>query len=320
VKAHVPPPVPAPVNPVNPGPNACSIATYLAHFIMIETLKNMHTALLAGQTVDEWIRGIVTDILAFAPILAFITSPFESQYHTALPQPLADLNDAATDGVFEPLLKCAIFQAIETVGYVDGSNFAAVASSIAAISYTHAWVPAMVANFWTQMGLPQWQTLQAEGSLTAGDCSACPGPWCYEFTGATINTPAWQRIPGDATPGDVFTIGGGHITSIPVAGGVSELHIAQLFTPNANITEIVVTWHADQDWGSASRRVETDVPGCALSGSHGDFVTTCARSGAGTNIMDILIDTIGSGAPVSYITSVLVRGTGVCPFGPQNCV
>jgi hypothetical protein len=187
VKAHVPPAVPVPVNPGHPTDNACAIAGWLTYNIFQINEQKLHDALMAGQAVDQYIREAVQTIVAFAPILDFIVGPFEAFYNTALPQPLAELQAAASDSGFQLLVQCAIYSAIQGVGYVDSTNFAQVGTNLAGIAYTHPWVPVLLANLWTNLGLTAWRTIQAEGSLTAADCSSC-GAWCIGYTASALST------------------------------------------------------------------------------------------------------------------------------------
>lgn len=223
VRANVPAPVPTPVNPGHPTDNACAIAEWLRSVITNDMLQKLHDALQAGQSVDQWITGVIDEITAFAPILGFITGPFLATHTTALPQPLADLQDAVNDTGFQRNLRCAIYAAIKAVGYVDGTNFAQVATNISGIVYTHAWVPPMIANFWTNMGLAQIQTLQNEGSLTAADCSSCALAFCKEFD-VRLNTQGYTAS-GGLSP--TWVSGLGWVGAYESGANVTRLWISQ---------------------------------------------------------------------------------------------
>jgi hypothetical protein len=64
------------------------------------------------------------------------------------------------------------------VGYVDASNFAAVQAGLYAISYTSAWVPLALGNYWGDLGLVPIQELQNVGAIDVIDCTGCLVNWC----------------------------------------------------------------------------------------------------------------------------------------------
>lgn len=324
VKAHVPPQVPVPVAPGLPNNNACSVAGWLQSELASITAQHLHDALAAAQSVDHWITSVVDDIVAFAPILAFVVSPFQTMYNTALPQPLTDLQDSINDAGFQASVRCAIYNAIKGTGYVTAGNFAQVATNLAAIAYVHAWVPPMYANLWTNLGLQSIQTLQAEGSITASDCSAC-GEWCHIFD-FTLSDQGWSAY----LAGTVYHPGEGWVAPFNNAGGgLTELGILvdliapigltkmqmQVIAPNPEIAGDLCL----KLWGSHDFTMF--LTECCFTPVQDNTVQTfqCGPFAQGGVQRVSLAHESSGGALDNVAVTVTLIGDGPSPFGISNC-
>lgn len=329
VRAAIPPPVPVPINPGVPTDNACAVATWLALNIMQIATQKLAAALQAGQAVDKFIAEVVQAIVAFAPILEFITGPFETFYSTALPQPLADLQAAAADNTFFSDVKCAIYSGISGTGYVTAANFSTVASNIAAISYTHAWVPTMLGNLWNSLGLTLIQNLQAQGSLTGSDCSDCGGGWCHYFD-FTLNSGGWSLFFPSAY--GQYVSGLGWQSTYPHTGAFDGVVIQFDLGGTFAITEVQVYVNSTTG-GSGSHQSKVHVenaPGgsdvCAANlsvpnNSPGYTWIAAASACSGRNIVvDVSGGDVSGVTHSTIISAIQIRGTGTSPFTGNNCI
>lgn len=317
---------PAPSNPRGTLPDqaTCNLAGFLASEVIQGSIALAVADFNATKTAEQFGRDLLPLLVSFGFVAtaAFASIAFDL-YDLLTAGTIADFTTASTDPVLKGGLTCAIFTAIEAAGGVTDSNFPTLLSNVCGISYAHPEVTAAICTYLTNLGAVGLRELQQLGALVDEDCSLCSGAtWCYVFTGATINTPPWVAVPGDANPDPhVFTVVGSQIESKQYSTS-EQLHIAQLFSPDASINAIEITFTAPEAANGADRRIETDVPGCTPPSGAGTFTTSCPRSGAPTNIMDIFVDSIWpstSGHSPNFITEVKVRGTGTCPFGTPNC-
>lgn len=155
---------------------ACNTAGYLAAEIIRASLSKVVSDYNAGQTTVNIVLGlaslipglgIVADLAIGAGLVLnnAIAGAGTGPYTTAL-----------GDATLWARVSCAIYLAIVTVGYTDGSNFGAVHDALAAVTYTDAGVIATIAAYWNALGLTGVQAAQAAGALYVGDCSACVTP------------------------------------------------------------------------------------------------------------------------------------------------
>lgn len=327
VKAHVPPQIPVPAVPGSPSQSGCAIAEWLTEQLWIVAGQKLHDALNAGQRVDQFINDLVTQIAAFAPILDVIVGPFQAEYTTQLPQPLANLQTALSDVSFEAEVRCAIYSAISSTGYVNFSNFSTVAANIAAISYTYSYIPAMIANLWTALGLPAIQALQAVNPITAADCSSCGGTWCYFFD-FTLNNQGWQTF-------------GGHGNYVAGVGWKSTLDSSPYHTLALYYDMGIVRTITEMQWNYNSQNGQTSGQAHEMgmwsspppSFSWACFHTTPFGVSYPGYTWESVSPLCSARYPALYYTmatttpgqeiicsGVQLRGTGANPFGVDNCV
>lgn len=329
IKAHVPPAVPAPKNPGVPADNACGVSGYLTQELLQIATQKLADALTAGQAVDKFINEIVTTLVAVFPVLDFIVAPFEGMYSTALPQPLSDLQAAATDTNLFHRIQCAIYLATASTGYVNASNFASVASGIAGVSYAHAWVPVMLGNLFNSLGLTTIQAIQAQGSLSNAYCGDCSSGWCFEID-FTSSDHGWTDTAGLGF--GTYVPGEGWQTTLD-SSVTPHTQYLNIISPSfggafGNITGIRVYVVSTAYTGSGGHpRAFILYNGGVLQGfedfpSNGAYPVYTAVAAPPFTIvpvdqLSLQWETDLGGSAV--IAKVQISGTGSNPFGTNNC-
>lgn len=329
VQGWVPPSPPVTAPGATTPQKACSIATWLQQILFQDALQKLSDALHAGQSVDQWITGVIDEITAFAPILGFITGPFLALHTTALPQPLADLDAALADATFQQNVICAIYNAIVSTGYVDATNFPNVGSNLAAISYTHAWVPTMIANFWANMGLPAWEQIQAENPLgPSTGCTTCGG-WCW-YMDFGAGPSGWVAESGAGLYLPSGYLGPGWYQQ--TASGPRLAWQASLTIPGAVPVTGVDIWVIDPQtkWDGSGYRAAYNQNPCGVTnlstvdfpGASGAFpsltkISLTGLTGSPTCVR-VYWDSV-NGANAGCIKGIALHGNGPNPFGPDNC-
>jgi hypothetical protein len=325
VADNFPPPVP--VNPPDnpPGQEACNIATWLGQQILAKAFTQRSADRTANNSVSASVANIISGVFGNTPFINFLTEAANYMVQTTDPETAADVAAAASDATFEHQVVLAIFGAIQPVGYVDASNFAAVATAIAAISYpAHAWAPIMIANFWTKLGLAVIRQIQSEGTVEGADCSAFDTPWCFKFD-FTSNDGGWEEYEGPMSGFGTYTGGLGWVSQN--SGALSTVAIGKQFPAGANITEVQVQFNSQsghtsgqphhacvQDPYQVTNVACDDLPfGVSYPGYTWD---SCAPVGTGKAVV---VQLTGAAAglidPVTIISAIQIRGTGVNPFG-----
>lgn len=329
VKAHIPPQVPVPVNPGHPDDNACAVAEWLTEQLWLIAGQKLHDALAARQRVDQFIANIVQELVAFAPILETVVGPFSAEYQTALGQPLSDLATALTDADLEASIRCAIYNATKTVGYVDITNFSAVGPAIAAVSYVDAWVPTMLGNLFNNLGLPAIQALQAENPIVAADCSTCSSGWCHYFD-FTLNNQGWARYFGSAY--GTYVPGVGWTSDWPHAGGFDDVTIQYDLGGLFAVSEVQVYVSSTTGGGFGhTPAASMENPAFGATTCSGGLTVpmnapgyTWIKATLGCTSRQVIVDISGgdtSGVTHSTtIAGIQIRGTGTSPFPGNNCI
>lgn len=183
--------------------------------------------------------------------------------------------------------------------------------------------------------------LAASGTST-GDCSECPcfDEWCYLFDFISAGNGGWAVFPRNSVNFGVYELGSGWVSTDAVAnqGGINtgsrEVRIARTFT-SVTITKVKV-WY-DYTFGASD---STALQAFDLSvGGTVRLTKTFATLTPGTNQMlewdagaGVIATSIQQGvrssrditAPITYsgvakIRAIQVEGTGINPFGTDNC-
>jgi hypothetical protein len=173
-----PPGPPVPAIPPNPGgvdmsTQACNTAGYLAAAIIKASLSKVVTDLDADQTVLNVALGLVALIPGIGLVADIGIGAAVVLNNLITAQTTAPYTTALGDSTLWARLSCAIYLAIVTVGYVDASNFDAVATALGGVTYADADVIATIVAYWNALGLTGVQAAQAAGALYVGDCSGC---------------------------------------------------------------------------------------------------------------------------------------------------
>lgn len=313
----------APPTPPNvrtePNPQrACDIAAFLVSDFIKGALQQTIDGINAGHTILNIFTAVVLALPFDVPVDLGVAG-LNGLYTALTSGTLADFEAAEADSSLWAGLTCAVFHAIQGVGYVDSTNFAAMESAICGYSYVHPDVISALCSFVSNLGLSGVQTLQSSGALQTGDCSGC-GPWCFDF-----DFTAHPGSPGFITVTDGEWQNGLGWHSVHV-GGTSYL-TAEIDWARTDITGFCLTATANSNNGSADRYAHfydgtTFIRGIAWDG--GPFVAQqqCTVGGLGESTKALLHiggDSFGGSYPDVWLTHMHVTGTGACPFGTPNC-
>lgn len=318
-----------PVPPFPPGQLVNQHACNIAGFIATKVIELMLDKIVAYVGVSNQQVQFATDVLAsigFAfPITYAASLAFQDWYRNVTGQVLSEVTAVRDDPTFWSEVTCAIYAAIRVRGYVDATNFAAVEANLSAISYTYPWAVVAVATFWNDLGLTNVQAMQNVGALDVVDCTACNVAWCayFDFTAGQMG---WITAAGGCStyvPGSGWHAVGCGIT------GVIECAIQLDMGANYPITKIDVLFATNQ--GATSGRphlvaVES-TPGTAVCYTSIpepiQDPTPAWQSGnvpcTGRYIV-VNMDTASAGGGYLTIVAVQVHGTGINPFGADNCI
>lgn len=305
--------------------HACNISGYIAQRIIEITMQKV--VAYVGTTGQElvWANAIMAELGFVFPVTAFAFNAFVNWYNSVVSQLLSQVTFVSTDVVFWSDVTCAIYAAIRTLGYVNASNYATAEANIAAISYTYPWAVAAVAAFWNDVGLQNVQAMQNAGALDDIDCSGCPSPWCFYFD-FTASNGGWSIFSG--VPFGSYISGVGWQTG-PAGSGFNELVI--IFDMGVAVDITRVDFFIQSNQGSTGAHT-TDIqvrPSYFGAGTVQAFSYPVANptpvwtdvpitANGRFLLADISCSSASSG--FSTIVGLQVHGTGVNPFGPDNCI
>lgn len=315
-------PVPVPPNPGGVGVNqhACNIAGYLAtEIIKVAMAKVVAYVGTTGQQIH-----FATDILATIgyafPITYAASIAFQDWYSTVSGEVLSQVTTARDDPALWSLVTCSIYNAIKGTGYVTAANFADVHTNLAAMSYTYAWVPSVIAAWWNDMGLTNIQQAQNVGALDVVDCSGC-GTYCYEIDYRLSNGSATSYTPGVST----WTSGVGWVGSYQAGESppAEDVGIDQHLTA-IQITGVTVHYITNAPQGTAVRQIYLYYLGTQVSVSSldpGAWPTGNTQGVSYSGFVDEVIVIIRSQATSAQniIQWLKFTGNGPNPFGSDNC-
>lgn len=322
-----------PVPPPNPGvtpkdQHACNLAGYMATAFLQECVTVAHNALVAGNNVLQFFQQLAADIATGNPFLEVLVTVAADMYPTVQAQPIADVAAVAGDVTLWSNVTCIIFSCIRSVGYLDATNFGCVQIGLGAMSYSKPWVPPLLSNAWRDAGLRFLQQFDAPGSLDDVDCTACSTVWCHEVNFRTAPECWGAHVP---PYGGTLVGGAGFVSQARPTTGYSWIVIQNNWTctPTALTTTgvtIGVTASTANTLAGATREVDL-YNGATLVGT---FSLPNGAYGAPTKVsvafgghltwdeMVVWWYADGSG-PVATIAFLEHQGTGVNPFGADNC-
>lgn len=159
---------------------SCNIAAYLAQDVLRGALNQAQHSAGLTQTALEFGGALLALIPGVDVAIVGYYAASAALYSAVIGGTLSDYTAAASDDTLWAAMTCAIYGVIREDGEVTAANFAAVASAISAVTYTHAEVPPAAADFFTGLGIEGVRAAQAAGALNVADCSGCgsSGAWC----------------------------------------------------------------------------------------------------------------------------------------------
>lgn len=320
VTSVITPPVPP-----NPGggsadTRACNLAGYLAKEFIQKTMRAAYTVINGGLDQLAFAKDIATLIAFPFPLTYIAINALYDVFNYWEGQSLAEINAASSDALLWSDVTCAIYSAIKTVGYVNATNFTAVATNLAGITYTYSWVAPSLHNFWNELGLTNIQGLQDVGALDVVDCSACRPPvadWCYEFD-FTASDGGWSILNADA----VYTPGVGWQSVHDVTNNWQACQIG-IAIPARSIIAVEMEGFANSPTDQVSSRGTYD--------NCGSVWNSLANDGTGPIVGRIPVVCTQSfvycrldshpyiAGMLNTISKVRVYGNGSNPFGTSNC-
>jgi len=323
VQSNLPPQVPPNPRGDTHNQHACNLAGYLATKVIQETMVQVHAVVAASGTELTFATDVMS-LIGFAfPITYSAVLAFHDFWAAVSGQTLADINTAATDPTLWSDVTCAIYEAIVTVGYVDHTNFAAVATNLGLISYMFAWVAPSLHNYWNELGLANIQSQQAVGALDDVDCSGCTSSWCY-----------WLGVGGDEAGFAAWTafgacsatyIAGQGWQSCNGGGGVQLDAITINIPGGFQCVSAEVNYTTVHAAAGGTRRFSWSGGGSgsfALDTGAGTFTTLHAVGASPTDLVIGVETNTNNPTDFNYIHWVKIRGIGTPPamWTPANCI
>jgi hypothetical protein len=324
VRDNIPPPVPTLPDPGHPDQGACNLAGYLAADIIHAVVSQAVIKAAASTSQIDFVNAMLQLLSGRYPVLTAIGRALSTLYGEYVVANLADFTSADGDGALWSAVTCCIFDSIRTVGYVDGTNFAAIEACIRAIGYIHPVVITALGDFWHQLGLGNVQAAQVVGAFDVVDCTGCNLTWCYSWDFTTSNG-SFAKLPSH---GGVYVPGSGWHTE--AEGGEHSLLI-YLDTPSTLQVTGMEVWVQDPDirsTGPGVRAVYCESPVgtstffIAIPNIAYPAVTRLNYDGHGPDAANrILVSWDGDGTGgLGIISRLQVQGNGINPFGLQNCI
>jgi hypothetical protein len=326
VNSCVIPPVPPfpPDQPVNQ--HACNIAGFIASEIINKVVDTSVTAFNDHLLAVEFGGQVMASIGWAFPITYLAYTAFEDYYVYITSMTIADFTAAQTDPALWSAVTCAIYSAIRTTGYITSGNLSSVIANVCALSYTYPEVISAICAFLTNVGIQNLQKMQTAGALDDVDCSGCAVNWCHWFD-FTASNGGWANYPGASS---VYAPGIGW-QSTNIGGNVAALEIYVDMLVATNITQMDVYYHSEtgQTGGRPHYAGQQNALGvanvCAQNFTIGiinpGYGWISASPGCAARYALCAFDT--AFAPASQVTTIAgiqLHGTGVNPFGPDNCI
>jgi hypothetical protein len=309
--------------PPNPGgittdQMACAQASFLTtEVIQISVQKAIDNVLLNQNLLQyaldvslvlpgfEWTSLFIE---AVGVIYSFINSTTVSDYEAAM-----------SSASLWSSVKCAIYSAIAADGHVDSSNFPAILMNISSIVYVHANVITAIHDYANALG---WRGLanlaQPAGldpSISCTDCGGSP-TWCYQWD--------FNVAPGPFTVygAGVYDAGIGwrsqSISTYEQIGLILPFGFSQYVTAlNCKFTSTAGPAGPGRSWYGYLGGVQ--VGSQAIDTGTYPTYHESAWSPINMNLDQFVIRIPTTGGNTIRLQSILIQGTGVNPFGFNNC-
>lgn len=302
---------------------ACNIAGFLAtEIIQVACQKAITYAQLESQLVLYSVS--LSNELAFLfPLVNVATNAFAEFFIPYISGVIGHYESAASDDVYWARVTCAIFGAIRAVGYPDQSNYAAIEAAVCATSSGFGDVDASVCALINNIG---WQNLEGaaqSGALDDVDCAGC-GTWCHEWD-FTTSSAGWAPVLGS----EVYVPGVGWQTGYVSADNRQEGRWA--LTPPSDCINFGTTWCVIHGDGSTvldniMQFLNGGVVDAHCTFSLGTDPTSCQNGPTGGcgpvpgpyDTIYLTLEASGDVEPLN-LSNIRFSGTGVNPFGVNNC-
>lgn len=305
--------------------HACNIAGYLASEIINKVVTQSVASFNAGLTAVQF-GGQVLALIGWAfPITYLAYLAFEDYYAFITSGNIAAFTTAESDPSLWSEVTCAIYSAIRGLGYVDGSNYGTLVSNVCALSYSSPAVINAICAFLTNVGLENIQKMQTAGALDDVDCTACTATWCRYFD-FTVSNQGWTQ-PGGFVVGS-YVAGQGWKTG-PSGPDFNEVYAQVDMGITEPITRVDVLIRSNQG-STGAHASDCQVlsapltPNCLTdftfpvdtgSGTWQNVVVTCSG-----RYVSFDVATASAGAGYATVLACQIHGTGINPFGADNCV
>lgn len=229
---------------------ACSIAGYLANYIIRESISQGINASTNGIQVLTFVWGIVRFIPGFAEALPITWLALNALLAAINTFGTSGFQTAIDDPTLFPMMTCAIYSAIRADGQVTTANFPAIVTNISGLAYPTTDVGNTIIAFVNNLGPGGLQAVQTGGPLAVYDCSGCG-------TGPALGPPApspW-RLSGK----DILTILAGAADAVLPILFPAPFDTPPMLTVGSDNEDLIVSFESTTTTGT-TLRIASAVP------------------------------------------------------------
>jgi hypothetical protein len=300
--------------------NACNIAGYLTDLVVKGAINQAVSSVTADQnlvTAGMLIIGVIPGLDLFGLAIDAVGG----MYLAVQAGTLTDYSDATADTTLWSDIQCAIYSAIKGDGQVTDGNFAAMVTAVRAVSYAHAGVITTIGDYLEHMGATAVEAAQMAGGLYVGDCSTCT--WCHWFNfrvedgSFTAVVDVHSETLGNYVPGT------GWVSAESAYYGVEWVALTRAFDFMYCTSIRVAGIWANADTGGdpdGGQTYDQDGTGYCVRGTGaGAFDITSTFLHSITSLEPDYTSKPFVSAGASVLTDMWLTGTGVSPFGADNC-
>jgi len=302
---------------------ACSIAGYLTDQVITVAIQQAVDNFNNNRNLLQLGVDLALIIPEFQLVGLFVTAVSELySFYSSIT--ISYFESALTDPTLFSDIRCAVYNAIAADGHLTLANFTTVLSNVCGISYVHSDVIDAICAFLTSAGFAYVNQLsQGAGLNPYDDCSDCGASptWCYHWD-FTSSDGGWAIYP---TYDGSYAAGIGWQSGTALRG-YSELGLWLAFAATQYITRFRVEIFFPAASGGGLRIFFVQNPNGTSIATQTISSSSCP-GGCGYDYnpvnltltaAGILIRSVGSTAPM-IVTEIDLNGTGINPFGPNNC-
>jgi hypothetical protein len=152
---------------------ACNISGYLSNVLIKDSIQQAIDAINENKTLLGYGRAIVFAIPGAGVVINIIAQGLYALYGAIESGTLTDYADAVADPTLWSKITCAIYNATAADGQVTDTNFPAIVTNVAAVSYVHAGVITTIVEYVNNLGATGLENLQGTGAFAAYNCANC---------------------------------------------------------------------------------------------------------------------------------------------------